>query len=133
MVQERWVEARHAINKKNLAAAHNVGPAYVGFMSALPKLRQLLTDGDLGQLTALCERTTTMSRVFTEMKFNHHPETMRILRECATHVADPSPGDYRFAREFNRKGYNELVKVLFHSDRQTLHRGIDDMQEAEPT
>ena len=128
-LKERWVEARHAKNKRNVASAHNVGPAFVGFLSVLPKLRDLVRKGDLVQLASLCEQTTTMSRLFTNMRLNHHPQTQRIHNDCATHVLNPLPGDYRFAREFNRRGYKDLVKVLFHTDRQSSHGIIPELDE----
>ena len=128
-LKERWVEARHAGNKRNIASAHNIGPAFVGFLSVLPKLRDLVCKGDLVELASLCERTCTMSRLFTHMRLNNHPQTIRIHNERATHSVNPEPGDYRFAREFNRRGYKDLVKVLFHTDRQTLHGAVGDLDE----
>ena len=118
--QERWIEARHAKNKRAIAAAHNVGPAFVAFQSSLPKLHSILASGSLGELAALCARVPTFMKMVHEMGFDHHPEVQRVRQKY-------SVIDGQDIRNSNRGGGKELKKILFHCDRQTMHTAIEDL------
>ena len=120
--QERWIEARHAKNKRAIAVAHNVGPAFVAFQSSLPKLHSMLASGNLDELAELCARVPTFLRMVHEMGFDYHPEVDRVRQKYSVRGG----GD---VREVNRSGGKELKKVLFHCDRQTMHTALEDLDD----
>ena len=125
--QERWIEARHAISKKNIATAHNVGPAFVGFFSALPKLRRMLKECKLIELASLCNQVSTSLKMADAMGFTEHPEVQRVVNQYGglTYGSDNN------RREINRNGAKRITKILFHCNRETLHQPIECLDESE--
>ena len=106
------------MNKRSIAPAQNVGPTYVAFMSAIPALRTMLRDDRLDDLASYCERVTTAMKMISEMKLTQHPDVQRIFGKFG--IADGLG-----KRDVNRGGLKNLKKILFHCDRETLHRRID--------
>ena len=127
-LQERWIEARHARNKRAISGAHNVGPAYIGFLSVLDRLRSIVArghtgdDDDLARLAQKCARVNTNLNIMDAMGLALHPQVRRVVEEYS--------GPYQTMREVNRYGAKDLVKILFHCDRETLHTRVPDLKSA---
>ena len=123
ILQERWIESRHAKNKSHLAGAHNAGPCHMAFMSLLPMLKRMLQDAKLETLSQKCMQVRTPLAQIAAMKFGNHPEVLRVKREYGTLLDEH--------REVNRKGAKELHRILFHCDRATLHKGIPALEHSD--
>ena len=82
----------------------------------------MLKDGQLDELAACCSRVTTLLNMVGEMRFTEHPEVVRAQSMYA--VSNDTD-----VREANRAGAKQLKKILFHCDRETMHRTLPELDE----
>lgn len=82
----------------------------------------MLKDGQLDELAACCSRVTTLLNMMREMRFTEHPEVVRTQRMHAVNNETD-------VREANRAGAKQLTKILFHCDRETMHRILPELDE----
>ena len=114
---DRWVEARHAMERHWLGPAHNAGPVHVAFFSSMPALRSLLVnrrsdDRPLQELAVAGAHCSNSERCLQQMGMMQHPSISHI-KERLGGLCDLRQKQRSFA-----------IRVLYHADARTLYRPL---------
>ena len=119
-VSERWIESRHAIAKRYLAAAPHVTATHIAYHGIQKPLRELFATrfDELPALAEACASCRNPTACLRSMGMWQCPAVERLKE------ANPR-------WHLNRKFHGALTEILYHVDAYTLHTQLPDAAAAD--
>lgn len=114
-VSERWVESRHALTQRYVAAGPHIAATHIAYDGIQKPLRHILEHrfAELSELATCCERVRNPMSCLRTMGLLHHLAVVRLV--------ESNPW-----WKLSRKHHPAIVEILYHVDAFSLHAALPD-------